>query len=83
MAFRFLGRAAATGMLSSSPHGLGALNARMTILLVSHDIAFISSYVTRVACVNRTLVCHRTDALDGAIIQGLYDESVRRVAHEH
>ncbi|NBB84389.1 MAG: ATP-binding cassette domain-containing protein, partial [Alphaproteobacteria bacterium] len=29
---------------------LAALNRRMTIVVVSHDIAFISSYVTRVAC---------------------------------
>jgi zinc transport system ATP-binding protein len=45
---------------------LQALNARMTILVVSHDVAFISRYVGRVACINRTLVCHNTDAIDGA-----------------
>jgi zinc transport system ATP-binding protein len=62
---------------------LKRLNARMTILVVSHDVAFISSYVKRVACVNRTLVCHRTDAIDGQIIQDLYGERVRMVAHRH
>jgi len=62
---------------------LAALNARLTILVVSHDIAFISSYVGRVACLNRTLVCHRTDAIDGDLIQQLYGESVRSVAHRH
>ncbi|MDJ0891459.1 MAG: ABC transporter ATP-binding protein, partial [Gammaproteobacteria bacterium] len=36
---------------------LKALNARMTILVVSHDVAYISRYVSRVACINRTLVC--------------------------
>ena len=56
---------------------------RMTILVVSHDVAFISSYVTRVACVNRTLVCHHTDAIDGQVIQELYGEDVRMVAHHH
>jgi len=60
---------------------LKALNARMTILVVSHDIAFISNYVSRVACVNRTLVCHRTDAIDGTVIQELYGESMRMIAH--
>lgn len=59
------------------------LNQRMTILVVSHDIAFISSYVTRVACINRTLVCHHTDAIDGQVIQDLYGEEVRMVAHHH
>jgi zinc transport system ATP-binding protein len=62
---------------------LKVLNERMTILVVSHDIAFISRYVTRVACVNRTLVCHRTDAINGAVIQELYGEPVRMIAHSH
>ena len=62
---------------------LKRINERMTILVVSHDIAFISSYVTRVACINRTLVCHHTDAIDGEIIQDLYGEDVRMVHHHH
>lgn len=62
---------------------LRALTERLTILLVSHDVAFISRYITRVACINRTLVCHHTDSIDGAVIQNLYGEPVRRVAHEH
>ena len=62
---------------------LKRLNERMTILVVSHDVGFISGYVDRVACVNRTLVCHHTDAIDGQVIQELYGEKVRMVAHEH
>ena len=62
---------------------LTRLNARMTILVVSHDIGFISSYVTRVACINHTLVCHRTDAIDGQVIKDLYGDNVRMVAHQH
>ena len=62
---------------------LNAFNTRMTILVVSHDIAFISSYVGRVACINRTLVCHGTDAVDGQVIQDLYGEDVRMIAHRH
>ncbi len=62
---------------------LKRLNERMTILVVSHDVGFISSYVKRVACVNRTLVCHHTDAIDGQVIQELYGENVRMVAHRH
>jgi len=59
------------------------LNTRMTILVVSHDVGFISSFVSRVACINRTLVCHHTDAIDGQVIQDLYGENVRMVAHRH
>jgi zinc transport system ATP-binding protein len=62
---------------------LKVLNARMTILVVSHDVAFISRYVGRVACINRTLVCHNTDAIDGNVIQELYGEHVRMIAHSH
>jgi zinc transport system ATP-binding protein len=62
---------------------LKVLNARMTVLVVSHDVAFISRYVSRVACVNSTLVCHHTDAIDGAVIQELYGESVHLITHSH
>lgn len=62
---------------------LRALNRRMTILVVSHDVAFISAYVQRVACVNRTLLCHATESIDGQVIHDLYGGDVRRVAHSH
>jgi len=62
---------------------LKILNERMTILVVSHDIAFISGYVHRVACLNRTLICHHTEDIDGQVIQQLYDGDVRMVAHKH
>jgi zinc transport system ATP-binding protein len=62
---------------------LRVLNERMTILVVSHDVAFISAYVQRVACVNRTLLCHATESIDGQVIQDLYGGEVRYVAHVH
>ncbi len=62
---------------------LRQLNQRLTIVVVSHDIAFISSYVNRVACINRTLVCHQTEAIDSEAIHSLYGDNVRRVAHHH
>ncbi|WP_020508497.1 metal ABC transporter ATP-binding protein [Lamprocystis purpurea] len=62
---------------------LARLNARLTILVVSHDIAFISGFVHRVACLNRTLICHRTDAVDGDLLHRLYHADVRAVAHGH
>ncbi len=60
---------------------LNHLRARMTILVVSHDIGFISQYVTRVACLNRTLICHTTSELTGEIIQQLYGAPVRIIRH--
>jgi zinc transport system ATP-binding protein len=62
---------------------LRQLNERMTILVVSHDIAFISGYVHRVACLNRTLVCHRTEEIDAQAIQKLYGSEVRMVHHHY
>ena len=61
---------------------LGRLNRRMTIIVVSHDVAFISRYVERVACLNRTLVCHRTAEIDGQVIRELYGGEVCMVAHQ-
>ena len=62
---------------------LKRLNQRMAILVVSHDVGFVSGYVSRVACINRTLVCHQTDAIDGQVIRELYEGNVRMVAHRH
>jgi zinc transport system ATP-binding protein len=62
---------------------LGQLDGQPTILVVSHDIGFISQYVTRVACLNRTLVCHGTDAINGEIINKLYGSAVRMIHHKH
>jgi zinc transport system ATP-binding protein len=62
---------------------LATLNRHLTILLVSHDIAFISDYVSRVACLNRTLICHGTTEVNGDAIQRLYGGHVRLVAHRH
>jgi zinc transport system ATP-binding protein len=62
---------------------LRSLNQRMTILVVSHDVGFISGYVDRVACLNRTLMCHHTATIDGETIRELYDSDVRMVEHVH
>jgi zinc transport system ATP-binding protein len=61
---------------------LKEINHRSTIVVVSHDIGFVSQYVTRVACLNRTLVCHSSSALTGEIVQALYGRPVRMVQHD-
>ena len=62
---------------------LKKLNERSTILVVSHDIGFISGYVNRVACLNRTLVCHETAAISGKTIEELYGAPVHMIQHSH
>ncbi len=62
---------------------LKRFNDRMTIIVVSHDIGFISEYVTRVACLNRTLICHQTSELTGDSIEALYGSHVNMIEHRH
>lgn len=58
-------------------------NSRMSIIVVSHDIAFISGYVDRVGCLNRTLVCHETESINGKTIEELYGTPVKMIHHAH
>jgi zinc transport system ATP-binding protein len=61
---------------------LKRLNERLTVLVVSHDIGFITRYITRVACLNRTLVCHATSEITGEMIEKLYGGPLRAVHHD-
>jgi len=58
-------------------------NDHITVIVVSHDIAFISGYVDRVACLNQTLVCHATNEISGKTIEELYGAPVRMINHAH
>jgi len=62
---------------------LKKLNEKATIIVVSHDIGFISGYVSRVACLNQTLVCHETAAISGKTIEELYGSPVHMIQHSH
>ncbi len=58
-------------------------NDHMTIIVVSHDIGFISGYVDRVACLNQTLLCHTTGEISGKTIEELYGAPVKMIQHAH
>ena len=60
---------------------LKKLNEKITIIISSHDLGFVSSYVNHVACINRTLICHPTKELTGDLIKKIYSGSVRMVEH--
>lgn len=63
---------------------LGELNRTMTIILVSHDIGFVSRCVQNVICVNRTVEVHTTSELGSGTIHDLYHQSdLRFVRHGH
>jgi zinc transport system ATP-binding protein len=64
---------------------LKALTERCTVLVVSHDVGFISSFVSRVACVNRHVETHTPAGMTGETIETLYGTPVQMVhrAHHH
>jgi zinc transport system ATP-binding protein len=61
---------------------LGALNRKLTIVMVSHDIAFVSAYVKSVICVRRRVVTHPTSAITGDVISEIYGGKVKIVRHD-
>jgi zinc transport system ATP-binding protein len=62
---------------------LRKLNEKVTIVLVSHDMGFVTKYVNRVACLNRVLLCHPTAAISGKMIEEMYRGPVHAVQHDH
>jgi zinc transport system ATP-binding protein len=62
---------------------LQELNKRLTILMVTHDIGFISKFFRSVACINRRVVIHPTSDLTGEMIQDIYDGEICMIRHDH
>jgi zinc transport system ATP-binding protein len=59
------------------------LNRDMTILVVSHDLGFVSKYVRSVVCVNRKVVVHPTSLVEGTMIKDIYYGDLKMVRHDH
>lgn len=57
------------------------LNRRMTIVMVSHDLGFVSGLVETAICVNRRVVVHPTSQMTGQAINDIYGGEVRVVRH--
>ena len=60
---------------------LKELNEYITILLISHDLAAISTYVKTIACVNRTLHYHQDKIITSQMIQETYQCPIDLIAH--
>ncbi|MGC9515102.1 metal ABC transporter ATP-binding protein [Methanocrinis sp.] len=60
---------------------LGDLNEKMTIIMVSHDISAVSTYVKKIACVNRKLYYHSSKELFAEEIEEAYECPVEMIAH--
>lgn len=62
---------------------LRQLNQRMTILMVTHDVGFASSFFSRIACVNREVIIHPTSELTGRLIRDMYGGDLQMIRHDH
>lgn len=60
---------------------LQTLHKRIPIVLVSHDLGFVSAYVTRVACINRRLVVNPVGEMHAHDLEALYEGPVRMWSH--
>jgi zinc transport system ATP-binding protein len=67
-------------------HLLRSLQKRyqLTILMVSHDIGTVSSYVDEIACLNRSLHCHGDPSvmMNEEVLRNLYGRGVDFIVHK-
>jgi zinc transport system ATP-binding protein len=61
---------------------LRRLGREMTVVMVSHDLAFVAEVVRRVVCVNRRVAVHPTSEVTPEVLRDLYDHDVRLVQHD-
>ena len=59
------------------------LRQRLTLVLVSHDIGFVSHLVNRVFCVNRRVWSHTTSEITAEILTEMYGEGHHVIQHKH
>jgi len=62
---------------------LARLGERMTIVLVSHDVGFVSQATGKVVCVRGTVAVHPTAELTGELVTEIYGQDIRLVRHDH
>jgi zinc transport system ATP-binding protein len=60
---------------------LRELNTHVAILLISHDVMAISSYVKTIGCVNRRLIYHGAKEITSEILGSVYGCPVDLIAH--
>ena len=59
------------------------LNKNMTILVVTHDLGFVSQVVKSVICVNRRVLVHPTSEINGKLVKDIYGSDLRMIRHDH
>lgn len=62
---------------------LARLNETMTIVMVSHDLGFVSRIVKTVICIRRQAIVHPTSELTGDLVREIYGGDPRMIRHDH
>ena len=62
---------------------LQELNKKMTIVMVTHDLGFVTTITKRVLCVNKNVCEHPVHELSNDLITSAYGQEVKIVRHEH
>lgn len=53
-----------------------------TLVLVTHDLAFVSGLTTSVLCVNRRVLSHSTGELSEEVLREMYGNDIKLVKHD-
>jgi zinc transport system ATP-binding protein len=61
---------------------LHELNERLPIVMVSHDVTFVSRHLKRVACLNRRLTVHSAEDISWDVISEMYGGQMSVVRHQ-
>jgi zinc transport system ATP-binding protein len=70
-----------TRVMGSIYEVLRELNCQVTIVLVSHDIGVVSSYVKTIACLDRRLIYHESKEITPDMLEAAYHCPVDLIAH--
>ena len=61
---------------------LEQLKTTLTVILITHDMGFVSNLVTKVICVNREVNIHPTTSITTEYLEHLYQKSMKAVRHD-
>lgn len=61
---------------------LSNLKKKMTVVLITHDLGFVSELVNKVVCVNREVHIHPTSGITKEHIRDLYHDNMKIVRHD-
>ena len=61
---------------------LKELTNKITVVIVSHDLSFVTSHTDRVVCVNKTVHVHPAVEITGEVMHGMFGRNLSVVRHD-